>query len=258
MDERIRRFRSLVEQQGGGRRKREGYPEEARRLAVEYGRDRLAGGDKARVVAAHLGIAQLTLLKWIDRAARAGVQEEASAETRVDGPIVVKDSLRNPHHLVAAARRGFERPWTDPQGRLRPSGRNLLHVAVYKSSVSRALRIMDALIKALADRGHEVVTEGERNGKTFVRFGVDRVEVALFEQVLMVGEAERWQRAERVRSYVAAVRTAAERSEGSPGTSVELEKWLEWASDCADALDPLGGGGCRVPEPRARWSPGSW
>jgi hypothetical protein len=51
--------------------------------------------------------------------------------------------------------------------------------------------------------------------------------------------AERWEKAARLRAFLAAVREESMRRRGSTEASDELRSWLEWADTYVEALDPL-------------------
>jgi hypothetical protein len=70
--------------------------------------------------------------------------------------IVVPDSLRNPHPLVKQAVQVLNSCEPDSIGIIGQSKENCLDIRVSKKNLSRSLRIMDALIKALESCGYEV------------------------------------------------------------------------------------------------------
>jgi hypothetical protein len=68
------------------------------------------------------------------------------------GPIVVPETLENPHKLVAISARYLEK--AEPErGVVSAPRRSCLDMAVSPASLTRALRIMDALIKAMEAAG---------------------------------------------------------------------------------------------------------
>ena len=72
---------------------------------------------------------------------------------RPENRIVVSETLDMPHPLIAATERALRRPkGRDPRD-LQTKGRQSLDLCVSDGSVQRALRIMDALVKALDARG---------------------------------------------------------------------------------------------------------
>lgn len=76
------------------------------------------------------------------------------SESRPDSRIRVAKHLRNPHPLVSEAKVVLQAAGVDDYGMLWQ--RSALDLRVSKKMVGRALRIMDALIKALEARGHKV------------------------------------------------------------------------------------------------------
>ena len=121
-----------------------------------------------------------TLPPWIENAE---VVSKIAGEREPRNRIRVVHTLRDPHPLIRETKARLERAEPDTFGILRarlnsPS----LDVRVSKSSLHRALRIMDALVKALEARGYRI--EVARNGyvHTWVRVGAERVKVALVEK----------------------------------------------------------------------------
>ncbi len=86
----------------------------------------------------------------------------AEAEARGDDPIVVAESLRSPHPLVARTREGLTAAYKSKYRRelvVYPSPVSdlcCLDLRVGQDNFSRALRVIDALIKGLEIRGYEV------------------------------------------------------------------------------------------------------
>jgi len=74
-------------------------------------------------------------------------------------PIVVAKALRNPHPFVARSTELLELCEPNDVGILESADKNCLDIRVSKTSLRRALRIMDALIKGLLERGFEVYQE---------------------------------------------------------------------------------------------------
>ena len=74
-------------------------------------------------------------------------------------PIVVAKALRNPHPFVARSAELLQLCEPNDVGILESTDKNCLDIRVSKSSLRRALRIMDALIKGLLERRFEVYQE---------------------------------------------------------------------------------------------------
>jgi hypothetical protein len=96
-----------------------------------------------------------------DPALRAALEKELAASVSEE-PIVVPESLRGAHPLVTQALHTLELVQKDAYGILRPPASGCLDVAVSKDSLRRALRIMDALIKAFEARGYVVKVLGHK------------------------------------------------------------------------------------------------
>ncbi len=71
-------------------------------------------------------------------------------------PIVVAKSLRNPHQFVSQSADILELCQPNDVGILEPQDKRGLDIRVSRKSLRRALRILDALIKGLLERGFEV------------------------------------------------------------------------------------------------------
>lgn len=77
--------------------------------------------------------------------------------------IEVHDRLDEPHKLIRKTAEILRRLKPDHQGLLRPEGTRCLEVIVRHESIDRALRIMDALLKALEQHGMSIIA-GESDG----------------------------------------------------------------------------------------------
>jgi hypothetical protein len=85
------------------------------------------------------------------------LKEEMSLMKNRSNPIVVSDSLRNPHPLIKQSAQILNSCEPDNLGIVvAHSKENCLDIRVSKKNLSRSLRIMDALIKALESHGYEV------------------------------------------------------------------------------------------------------
>ena len=74
-------------------------------------------------------------------------------------PTVVPHSLRNPHPFIQQSQVILELCQPNDVGIIEPKDKNCLDIRVSKKSRPRALRIMNALINALLERGFEVFQE---------------------------------------------------------------------------------------------------
>lgn len=104
-------------------------------------------------------------------------------EARPENRIAVADTLEDPHRFIRATRRALKsrnvrdgRNW--PQGH----GDRALDVAVSQESVDRALRIMDALVKALASRGMPFVVDDGEHSRPKVNVQGEKLLVRLSEK----------------------------------------------------------------------------
>jgi predicted nucleic acid-binding protein len=95
-----------------------------------------------------------------DRARAALIETESLSANR----IIVAETLHGAHPLIRETRKLLERGFVDVYGRLFASWREkpkdgCLDLRVTKKSLYRALRIMDALVKAIEARGGEIETK---------------------------------------------------------------------------------------------------
>jgi hypothetical protein len=100
--------------------------------------------------------------------------------------IVVADDLRSAHPIVRESRKRLERKFVDPFGRIYPgwspdeSQRQIIDINVSHGTVHRALRIMDALIKAIETRGGHIELKSR---KTYCRVNEANVQFSLWEKI---------------------------------------------------------------------------
>jgi hypothetical protein len=87
---------------------------------------------------------------------------EALPENR----IVVSETLDMPHPLIAATERAFRKPNRRNLGNQPMMERRALAISVSEASLPRALRIMDALVKALGARGMPLRIEPDGKRRT--------------------------------------------------------------------------------------------
>lgn len=124
-------------------------------------------------------------------------------EEEQQNKIVVGESLARPHPFVRETKAALAESSTDRQGLLSPRWFHQgpkLDIHVGKAAIPRALRLMDALIKAFEKRGHRVVHEesGRGNDAEFVILG-ERFSFRLREKTKMVRTSE----SERKRNWLA-------------------------------------------------------
>lgn len=132
--------------------------------------------------------------------------EKASAKA-VAPSVEVKATLRSAHPLVQRTKEAFDRAWEDERHILHPDvargepSRGLaIHVS--KASVSRALRIADALVKAIEGRGWALrcPAKSERRGTGVLLLG-EEVPIAIEEKVKRVDRRKEPRRVTRGLNY---------------------------------------------------------
>lgn len=96
------------------------------------------------------------------------VEKRISEEKTAGAAIIVNKRLNAPHPLVDRTRSSLISSKPDQWGLIRPNGKGCLDVAVGPESIDRSMRIMDALIKALEARSHQVKVSGEEFRRTTV------------------------------------------------------------------------------------------
>lgn len=102
-------------------------------------------------------------------------------EAKPENRIVVSDTPDAPHSLVAATERALRRPKTRDARALPATERRALDVAVGEASLPRALRIMDALLKALDARGMPVRIEPDGKRHSYVKLQGEQLAIRLVE-----------------------------------------------------------------------------
>lgn len=97
-----------------------------------------------------------------------------------DLPLIVPEKITKSDPLIKEARTDLKgknpHMWSRYQGLINTS-KNILDIEVSKSSVSRALRFMDALIKLLKKRGHSIIVDND----TFIIVNQEKIKVKLKE-----------------------------------------------------------------------------
>jgi hypothetical protein len=102
-------------------------------------------------------------------------------EAKPENRIVVSDTLDAPHSLVAATERALRRPKTRDARAVPATDRRALDIAVSEASLPRALRIMDALLKALDARGMPVRIEPDGKRHSYVKLQGEQLAIRLVE-----------------------------------------------------------------------------
>ena len=96
-------------------------------------------------------------------------------------PIVVPKTLRNPHPFIQQSKEILELCQPNEIGIIEPKNKNCFDIRVSKKSLARALRIMNALIKALLERGFEIFQE---EGALKVEIDNEQLGVGISEEVI--------------------------------------------------------------------------
>lgn len=140
-------------------------------------------GQLPDVAEASLPPVRLHTVEPIKQQARETAQQKAFAYRKTVGTISVPDEMTDPHPLIRAAAKRLKRRdgWTDPKG-LRTAPNEVLNLNVTSSSLDRALRIMDTLIKNLA-RASVTVRIDTQAQQTILDVGGTAVTLALTEHV---------------------------------------------------------------------------
>src|SRR6266516_1983997 len=103
--------------------------------------------------------------------------------------IEVPEELIDPHHHVAAAAKSFRGNPSENRGVVMPRARPRLDIRVSSGGLERALRILDALIKALESRGYAVEVDADGKQSTSVIVQEERVFFYLDEKITRIDHA---------------------------------------------------------------------
>jgi hypothetical protein len=104
-------------------------------------------------------------------------------ESQPANSIAVAETLHGAHPLVRQTRQSLEKNNPDDYGMLRCSwNRRCMNVRVSKTALHRALRIMDALLKALETRGYSAEVSKDGPAATYILIGSEKVKVRLSEK----------------------------------------------------------------------------
>lgn len=104
-------------------------------------------------------------------------------ESEPANSITVAETLHGAHPLVRYTRQVLEKDKPDDYGMLSWSwNQRCMNVRVSKTSLHRALCIMDALLKALEKRGYAAEVSKDGPMATYILIGVEKVKVRLSEK----------------------------------------------------------------------------
>ncbi len=111
------------------------------------------------------------------------VEARRAFEARPENRIVVAQRLATPHPLVERTRQAMAFAKPGPDGCLAPARRNSLAIRVTPKLLPRALRIMDALVKAVEARADQVRASAADQRETCVEILGERIPILLEERV---------------------------------------------------------------------------
>ena len=104
-------------------------------------------------------------------------------ESKPENRIIVTETLGRPHALVAATERAFRKPKRRNPDDQPITERPALAISVSEASLPRALRIMDALVKALEDRGMPLRIEPDDKRRTCLTLQSQVIAIRLAENI---------------------------------------------------------------------------
>jgi hypothetical protein len=111
------------------------------------------------------------------------VLAQIERETQLANSITVAETLHNTHQLVRQTRKVLEKDKPDDYGMLSWSwNQRCMNVRVSKIALQRALRIMDALLKALEAIGYSAEVSKDGQVATYILIGAEKVKVRLSEK----------------------------------------------------------------------------
>jgi hypothetical protein len=111
------------------------------------------------------------------------VLAQIERESQPANRITVAETLHSAHPLVRYTRQVLEKDKPDDYGMLSWSwNQRCMNVRVSKTSLHRALRIMDALLKALEARGYSAEVSKDGPIATYILIGAEKVKVRLSEK----------------------------------------------------------------------------
>ena len=130
---------------------------------------------------------EVTLSPRDSNARRSGsnmvVNEQRARESSPEHLIQVPAEPVDPHPLVERTGRALQRRKPDERGLLHPSLKRSLDVHVTKESIDRALRILNAIVMALEQRGWTIMCPSEGPRATIVAVEGEEIGVCLEEKV---------------------------------------------------------------------------
>jgi hypothetical protein len=111
------------------------------------------------------------------------VLAQIERESQPANSITVAETLHSAHPLVRQTRQSLEKNKPDDYGMLSWSwNQRCMNVRVSKTALHRALRIMDALLKALETRGYSAEVPKDGPVATHILIGAEKIKVRLSEK----------------------------------------------------------------------------
>jgi hypothetical protein len=111
------------------------------------------------------------------------VLAQIERESQPANSITVAETLHGAHPLVRYTRQILEKDKPDDYGMLSWSwNQRCMNVRVSKTALHRALRIMDALLKALEARGHSAEVSKDGPMATYILIGAEKMKVRMSEK----------------------------------------------------------------------------
>jgi hypothetical protein len=112
------------------------------------------------------------------------VHQSVAFEQKEENRITVPAQLDSPHPLVEKTERSISSAAADEKGIVRPRAKGCLDVAVGKASIDRAMRIMNALVKALEAREYPIrIVEDKQTWRTRLTVLNEDIAICLEEEV---------------------------------------------------------------------------
>ncbi len=102
-------------------------------------------------------------------------------EIEKKGKLVVAARLTNPHKMIEVAKNKLEAKDIHTDNGMMKFWRGIIDIKVTKQTLPRALRIMDAIVKVLEERGHKIALE---NDETFAVIMGQEIQIALREKTI--------------------------------------------------------------------------
>ena len=125
---------------------------------------------------------QLTVVKIHKRPVRSDLWRPTLEDRPDTISVTVPDRLTSPHLLVSNTLIALKSCTPDRDGILRPRSAQCLDVSVSRNVIGRAMRVMDALLKALQKHGYPAsIVERDRKRLTCVQVLGETIEIQLRE-----------------------------------------------------------------------------